>query len=110
MGEGDIDLAAWFVRFRELCPGVPVHIETISGFSREFAYLDPAFWKAWPSLPASSFARFVSLAKRGKPREPFKPPAEAEARKRAEQDYQRGEVERSIRYCRETLGLGRRPA
>ncbi len=110
LGEGDVDLAAWFARFRELCPGVPVHVETISGFSRELAYLDPAFWKAWPSMPASSFARFVSLAKRGKPREAFQPPAEADARRRAEQDYQRGEIERSIRYCRETLGLGRGPA
>jgi sugar phosphate isomerase/epimerase len=110
MGEGDVDLAAYFARFRELCPGVPVHIETISGFSRELAYLDPGFWKAWPSLSASPFARFVSLAKRGKPRDPFRPPADADARKRAEQDYQRGEIERSIRYCRETLGLGRKPA
>jgi sugar phosphate isomerase/epimerase len=110
MGEGDVDLAAYFERFRELCPGIPVHIETISGFSRELAYLDPGFWKAWPSLPASSLARFVALAKRGKPRDPFRPPADADARKRAEQEYQRGEIERSIRYCRETLGLGRKPA
>lgn len=110
MGEGDIDLPAYFERFRALCPGVPVHIETISGFSREFPYLDPSFWKAWPSLPASSFARFLALAKRGHPRDPFKPPADAAARQRAEQDYQRGEIERSLRYCRETLGLGRRAA
>jgi sugar phosphate isomerase/epimerase len=110
MGEGDVDLAAYFARFRQLCPGVSVHIETISGFSREFAYLDPAFWKAWPALPASSFARFVSLAKRGKARDPFTPPADKDAQKRAEQDYQRGEIERSLGYCRKTLGLGRRSA
>jgi sugar phosphate isomerase/epimerase len=110
MGEGDIDLTAYFVRFRELCPGVPVHVETISGFSRELPYLDPAFWKAWPSLSGSSLARFVALAKRGRARDPFTPPAEVDARRRAEQDYQRGELERSLRYCRDTLGLGRRSA
>jgi sugar phosphate isomerase/epimerase len=108
MGEGDIDLVAYFTRFRELCPGLPVHIETISGFSRELPYLDPGFWKAWPSLPASAFARFVALAKRGRPREPYKPPADEAARRQAEQDYQRGEIERSLGYCRKALGLGRR--
>ena len=49
MGEGQIDLKAYFAAFRELCPGVPVHIETISGFNREFPYLTPEFWKAWPA-------------------------------------------------------------
>ena len=45
MGEGQIDLKAYFADFRQLCPGVPVHIETISGFNREFPYLTPEFWK-----------------------------------------------------------------
>ena len=52
-------------RSRELCPGVPVHIETISGFNREFPYLTQEFWKAWPAMPAERFARFVALAKQG---------------------------------------------
>jgi sugar phosphate isomerase/epimerase len=107
MGDGDIDLKAYFTRFRELCPGVPVHIETISGNSREFAYLDPAFWKPWPNMPASAFARFVALAERGKPRERWMPPA-GEDRTKAEQTYQRAELERSLTYCHDTLGLGRR--
>lgn len=105
MGEGQIDLKAYFTAFRELCPGVPVHIETISGFNREFAYLTPEFWKAWPKLPAASFARFVAIARQGKPRPPFQPPA-GEARQKAEQAYQRGEIERSLKYCRDVLGLG----
>lgn len=105
MGEGQIDLKTYFTAFRELCPGVPVHIETISGFNREFAYLTPEFWKAWPALPAASFARFLAIARQGKPRPPFQPPA-GEARQKAEQAYQRGEIERSLKYCREVLGLG----
>src|SRR5690606_36380392 len=36
MGEGDVDQKEYFRKFREFCPGVPVHIETISGFNREF--------------------------------------------------------------------------
>ena len=105
MGEGQIDLQAYFAAFRELCPGVTVHIETISGFNREFAYLTPEFWKAWPAMPADRFARFLALAKAGRPREPFRPPA-GEERQKAEQAYQRGEIERSLKYCRDVLGLG----
>jgi sugar phosphate isomerase/epimerase len=108
MGDGDIDLKAYFARFRELCPGVPVHIETISGVGREFPYLQPDFWKAWPNMPARRFARFLALAERGKPREPWTPPAAGEERATAEQAYQKDQIEKSIRYCR-TLGLGRRP-
>ena len=36
MGEGQVDLKAYFALFDELCPNVAVHIETISGFNREF--------------------------------------------------------------------------
>lgn len=104
MGEGNVDWKAYFARFAELCPNVPVHIETISGFNREIGYLKPDFWKVWPKARASDFAKFLTLAKRGKPREPWKAP-EGKDRKLAEQEYQKREIERSIKYCRE-LGLG----
>jgi 3-oxoisoapionate decarboxylase len=105
MGEGMIDWKKYFERFAELCPGVPVHIETISGFNHEIPYLKPDFWSAWPKAKAADFARFVALARTGKPRDTYKPPADKD-RKLAEQEYQKGEIERSIRYCRDTLGLG----
>lgn len=105
VGEGDIDFRAYIDRFAQLCPGVPVHIETISGGSREFAFLTPEFWKAWPRLGAQTFARFLALARRGKPRQPVQLPS-GEARAQAEQAHQRGELERSISYCKQTLGLG----
>src|SRR6476469_7920111 len=38
MGEGQMDLRNYFVLLDRLCPTVPVHIETISGFNREFPY------------------------------------------------------------------------
>ena len=105
MGEGQIDLKAYFAAFHELCQGVPVHIETISGFYREFPYLTPEFWKAWPAMPADRFARFVALARQGMSRPTFQPAA-GEDRKVAEQAYQRGEIERSLKYCKDVLGLG----
>ncbi len=105
MGEGTVDLKNYFDKFAVLCPDVPVHIETISGFNRELSYFKPEFWKAWPKARASDLAKFIALAKRGKPREPWQPPP-GKDRKAAEQDYQKDQIERSIKYCKETLGLG----
>jgi len=101
MGEGNVDLKTYFEKFAALCPGVPVHIETISGFNREIPYLKPGFWKNWPKARASELAKFVALAKKGQPREPHRSPDAA-----AEQAYQKGELERSLKYCKEVLGLG----
>jgi sugar phosphate isomerase/epimerase len=105
MGEGQIDLKVFFALFDELCPGVPVHIETISGFNRELPYLTADFWRAWPAMPAPAFARFLSLAKHGEPRAPFQPPPDQD-RAAAEQAFQRGDIERSIKYCRDALQIG----
>jgi sugar phosphate isomerase/epimerase len=107
MGEGTIDQRAFFARFRELCPNVPVHIETISGFNRELSYLKADFWKAWPRMPARSLARFEALARRGHAVDPWQAPP-GQDKTKAEQDYQRGELERSILFCRHELQLGRR--
>ena len=101
MGEGLMDWKAYFQRFSELCPGAPVHIETISGFAVEFPYLKEEFWTVFPKARAKDFAKFVALAKRGhalEAREPSEP--------KAKQEYQKGEIERSIKYCQEVLGLG----
>lgn len=105
MGEGYMDLKTYFDRFAQLCPGVPVHIETISGFARPFPYLRKEFWKAYPKMAAADFARFVALAKRGKPFQTIKNP-EGKDRRETDQLGQKAEIERSIKYCKETLGLG----
>jgi sugar phosphate isomerase/epimerase len=107
MGEGTIDQLAFFTRFRELCPSVPEHIETISGFNRELPYLRPDFWNAWPRMTARALARFEAIARTGHAVAPWQPPS-GQDKPRAEQDYQQGELERSILYCRNELGLGRR--
>jgi len=105
MGEGVVDLKAYFKRFAELCPGVPVHIETISGFSHDVPYLKPDFWKFWPKARASDLAKFIRLARKGKAIPPYQAPP-GKDRKQAEKDYQQEQIEKSIRYCKEELGLG----
>jgi len=108
MGDGNTDLKAYFKRFAELCPGVPVHIETISGFNREVPYLKADYWKVFPKARAQDLAKFIAFAKKGKAREAWKAPQGAD-RKTAEQEFQRREIEKSIEYLR-TLGLGSQAA
>ncbi len=107
MGEGCTDLAAFFDLFEKACPGVAVHIETISGFPRFFPIDDPGFWNLFPESRAADLAAFLVVAKRGRPLEPFRPPA-SEAKAAAEREYQLAELARSIAFCRDSLGLGLR--
>ena len=107
MGEGCTDLGGFFDLFEKACPGVAVHIETISGFARPFPLYDREFWKLFPDGRAEDLAAFLTLAKRGRPIAPFKPPP-GEAKAAAEREYQLGELARSITFCRDVLGLGLR--
>lgn len=102
MGEGMVDWKTYFKRFAELCPEVPVQIETISGFNRDLAINDEAFWKTWPQGKPESLVAFKKWAATGKPKAPHKSASEEE-----EKAYQLGEIERSISYCKK-IGLGRK--
>ena len=105
MGEGCVDVRKFAERWKALCPGAPVQLETISGFAKPFNYLESEFWGPYQGIRADDFSKFVSLAKKGKPIKPFKAPDGVD-RKKAQQDYQLAELERSIRFCRSELGLG----
>jgi sugar phosphate isomerase/epimerase len=106
MGEGQVDWKRYFTRFAELCPETPVNIETISGRNIEIPFKTDAFKKAWPHGRPKGFDRFLAFVKRGVPRAQRKRP-EGIDRAKADQQYQRSELERSIAWCRR-LGLGRR--
>lgn len=105
-GEGLIDWKRYVARWAELCPNVPIQIETISGFSRNFPYKKEDFWKHYDRKP-EALAKFEALAKRGKAIPNFKAPEGAD-KEAAEQEYQKGELERSIKYLREVVGIGQK--
>ena len=57
MGEGQIDLKAYFAAFRQLCPGVPgvcPHRDNL-WLQPRVPVLSREFWKAWPDVPADRF-------------------------------------------------------
>jgi 3-oxoisoapionate decarboxylase len=101
MGEGVIDYKAFVPRFIELCPQVPVNVEIISGFTRDLPFFAKDYWKVWPKARAKDFAKFDALARLGHKIPDHHSPDDA-----AEKEYQKMGLERSLAYCKETLGLG----
>jgi sugar phosphate isomerase/epimerase len=105
IGEGQVDWSKYFDRFAQACPGTPAQLEIISGFNRAYPYLQDDFWKVYQDVRAYEFRGFAAMARAGKARAAYQPPV-GKDKKLAEQEYQKAELERSIKYCREVLGLG----
>ena len=74
-----------------------MNLEIISGFARAVPYLTNGFWNAWPKAKASDLVKFQVMAKRGH---------SLPGGSSNDQGYQKAELERSLRYCKEDLGLG----
>ena len=103
MGEGLVDWPRYVAHWQATAPERPLNLEIISGFARPFEYLKPEFWAPYQGVPAADFARFLALAKRGKEIPPFRASAAM-----TDASYQQAELERSLRYGRDVLGLGRK--
>jgi sugar phosphate isomerase/epimerase len=103
-GDGLIDWRKLAARWSQFCPQVPILVETLSGLRRIFPYKQPDFWAHYDKRP-DKFAKFEGLAKRGHEIPAFKAPAGPEGKK-AKQDFQKAELEKSIAYLRKEIGLG----
>ena len=113
MGDGNVGIADVAARYRELCPEVPFVLEILTGSPpRVLNYLEPAYWEAYPNGRAAEFARFERLVRRGLPymgtmvsvARDKDTPEEYAAALVAQQRY---DVERSVRYCQDVLGMGK---
>lgn len=100
VGDGLVDYKAYAKRFAELAPGVPLQVETISGFARPFAWKKDEFWKIFPNhRDTPMFKAWLDMAKRGHKIDSFKAP-DGPGKKDAEIAYQKGEAERSFAWLR----------
>lgn len=110
MGDGSVRIGEVVGRFVELCPGVPVILEIITGRAPKLLpYREEEFWDAFPNLTARELARFEKLVALGHPlMAGMMIPdnaAEEPAFREAVKQQQRVDFERSVRYLRETVGL-----
>jgi len=114
MGDGNVGINEWAEQYKARCAHVPFTLEIITGGPpRVLNYLEDDYWHAFPDARASEFARFVRLAQAGVPFmgtvvtvDPAEGvPPEYEAARKAQQLF---DLERSVAYCREELGVGER--
>ena len=111
LGDGSVDLLRFVELYRKLCPKASMQLEIITGIPPDILpYLEPNFWKVFPRTPAWEFARFLKLAKNGRPYigpmviagwEKQSPAVAAAFR-----EQQRMDLERSFEYARKVLGVG----
>ncbi len=102
MGDGHVDWNDYLDLWEKLCPDCPFVLEIISGIgAREYPYLQKEFWEPFQKANAAQFSRFVAMAEKGKP---FEAPAD-----RPKEDSKKQQVydlEQSLAYCKNELGIG----
>jgi sugar phosphate isomerase/epimerase len=113
LGEGTVDFKALVVRAAEILPAsVHVYCKPITARPPVvLAVYSDEFWKRWfPRARSGDFSRFLALARRGRPYDKPQVVADVpELRERymdALKSQQLDHMERSLGYCRKSLGLG----
>ena len=113
LGEGMLDFPRVMELARQHCPDVHVYAKPITGRPAEvIPYLEQDFWKSYPKARAADLARFLAMAKKGVPY--ARPIVNEDLQGRKWPDYllpaiqhqQMDHMLRSLRYAKETLGLG----
>ena len=70
LGEGVVDFKAIVAKAAEICPPVPVYIKPITGRPPVILPVwDPAYMQKYRDVRAQDLARFLALAKKGRPYE-----------------------------------------
>jgi sugar phosphate isomerase/epimerase len=111
-GDGVVDWTQFFTLYQKVCPQALLQLEIITGRPPQILpYYERDWWKWFPKMPASEFARFAALAKKGHPYMGSMVIEDSPGRKPGEyiealKEQQRQDLERSIRFAQQELGLG----
>ena len=103
MGDGVVDWKTYFAKWDQLCPNAPVQLEIISPYGKFFPHEDEKFWKDYQDIRKVDYDAYKKLAMKG--RKIDIPDVKGQE---AQQKYQLSELERSIKFCQNVLGLGRK--
>jgi len=107
IGDGLMDYKYYTKYLSENCPGVPLHVESISNSQRLIPYLKPAFWDGFPDLSAPGIMDFLKLVRLGQPMEIAEPPSGTD-NKTFDIEHQENELLKSLDYLRSECGAGRK--
>jgi hypothetical protein len=115
VGMGQLPLKELVEKARVLCPGITLHVKTITGRPPELVPVwEDAFWQRIPGAKAGEFARFLALVRSGGPYEGPMVVEDLPGRQLpaellpAIQRQQREHIEKGVDYAMRTLDLGRR--
>lgn len=104
LGEGSMDFQKYTQRMAELCPGVPLHIETVSNRNNEIPFLQEDFWQGYPDLKAADLLDFYRMIRKGESIDVLSPP-DGMDQKTFGQNLQKEELRKSIDFLREHCDL-----
>ncbi|MCX6326910.1 MAG: TIM barrel protein [Bacteroidia bacterium] len=105
IGEGLLDFSLYAKTMAASCPGVPLHVETISNSARSIPFLTEEFWKGFQNLSASGIINFLRLEKRGKPEKIVESPL-GMSQKDFDIELQKSELLKSLDYLRRNCNAG----
>ena len=112
MGDGNVGIDHWAETYKQLCPDAPFTLEIITGGApKVLNYFDADYWIPYRNARANEFARFHELVRKGTPYTGTvvvvapgdEVPDEYAGARVAQQRY---DLERSVAYCRQRLGVG----
>lgn len=111
MGDGNIGIEPWARQYMEQCPDTIFTLEILTSLPpKVLNYLEPEYWEVYQDYPAAEFAQFMDLVADG---EPYTAPILTAnwgnltpEIKTALAAQQRTMMEKSVKFCREKLGLG----
>jgi sugar phosphate isomerase/epimerase len=112
MGDGNVGIEGWSREYIARCPSTSFTMEIITGGPpRVLPFLHDDYWEVYPDARADEFARFVKLVREGQA--PLVPQLTASWRGELPDEYraaltvqQRLDLERSVAYCHDVLGIG----
>lgn len=104
IGEGAMDFVRYTELMSELCPGVPLQIETISNLRLEIPFLKSDFWDGYPDLKAYHLKEFFAMLRH---KDSYEIPINTRLKDspKAAQKSQKQELLKSIKYLREHCPL-----
>lgn len=105
IGEGIIDFKKYAQVLAQSCPGVPLHVETISNYPIDIPFRTSDFMKGFPNLKESEINHFLKLARRGSVQEILKP-QDGESKKEFDIKLQQKELQNSFAYLRNNCNAG----
>ena len=107
IGEGILDFKKYAKIIAKHCPGVPLHVESISNSTKDLPFETAEFMKGFPEMTEKELSKFKKYASKGTPQKVIKPKKKDKASKKAFKiKIEKEELLKSVAYLRENCNVG----